>query len=455
QDQEPADGDDVGMTDAPDASDVKQEDSQPAEPAPDKSTSTATAATTQEPASQPATSSPLSPPPDTSPPTPEYMEVEETQAVWQEDPTSEDGAVYPLRAGAIVDWPCFFALLTHIYNTLSPPFHTPVIMIAQPCWSLRDRELITQFVFEKFKVPAFCLVDAALAVCYAYGVTTATVVDVGYAKADVTAVVDSLVCEYGRGVALRGCGGDAATQRLHELLRSKGFSREMCEQLKRSNIAEVLATDIPMPGTDTAVRGRAAGASSGNGDGVPAPSVGEIIAGGQQTLPTQQGQSAADEDDDDGVLDVAAIVTGNTSEILAQKEREKAERLAAKKGGAGAAALDAAAKAARLPNAKKETNSFVFSEYVPVRDDNGVGEHYVLRTQEVEVGQERFRALTPADDLSGPDAPMFGVLEAIAAQVHHTIMSVPDVSRRAELWDSIVIVGGGSKLRGESSPPLD
>ncbi|KAI5302052.1 Actin-like protein arp9 (SWI/SNF complex component arp9) [Ascosphaera pollenicola] len=361
-------------------------------------------------------------------PEPEFIEIEEQQKVFQEDPSSEEGAVFPIRNGAIVDWPCFFAVLTHIYNTLSPPFHTPIIMVAQPCWTLRDREIITQFIFEKFKTPAFCLLDSALAVCYAYGVTTATVIDVGHGKADVTAAIDSIVHEHGRGIALEGCGGDAITERLYELLQSKGFSREMCEQLKRSNVCEVLSADTPLPGsaeTVSLISDAEAEAS-------------KMIAREQETR-----TSSSAVEDDEGVLNVAAIVTGNTTEILAQKEREKAERLAAKKG----AAAEAAARALRLPNSKRDTNTFQYSSYVPVQDENGVGVHHVLRTKDVEVGQERFKALTPSESNS-PDALMFGILETIAAQVHHTITSVPEMHRRGELWDSIIVVGNGSKLKG-------
>src|SRR5207247_9280778 len=102
-------------------------------------------------------------------------EGEEEQVIYEEDVTSDEGAVYPLQNGAIVEWSCFLSLLTHIYNTLSPPFHTPIMLVAQPVWTARDREALTQFVFEKFKTPAFCLMDSALAVCYAYGTANATV----------------------------------------------------------------------------------------------------------------------------------------------------------------------------------------------------------------------------------------------------------------------------------------
>ena len=104
---------------------------------------------------------------------------QEDEILYEEDPTNEEGAVYPLRDGRVVDWSCFFALLTHIYNTLSPPFHTPILVISQPTWTSQDHETLTQFFFEKFKTPAFCLMDSALAACYAFATPTATVVDVG------------------------------------------------------------------------------------------------------------------------------------------------------------------------------------------------------------------------------------------------------------------------------------
>src|SRR5436190_18043703 len=175
------------------------------------------------------------------------VEGQEEQVIYEEDMTSDEGAVYPIQNGAILQWSCFLSLLTHIYNTLSPPFHTPIMLIAQPVWTARDREALTQFVFEKFKTPAFCLMDSALAVCYAYGTANATVIDIGHGKADVTAVTDFVVNDHGRGLALVGCGGEAMTDRLEELLGSKGFTREMCEQLKKTNICEILPAGTPLP----------------------------------------------------------------------------------------------------------------------------------------------------------------------------------------------------------------
>ncbi|WEW59473.1 Actin-like protein arp9 (SWI/SNF complex component arp9) [Emydomyces testavorans] len=366
---------------------------------------------------------------------PETLDIEEEQVVYEEDPTSDEGAVYPIRSGAIVDWTCFFALLTHIYNTLSPPFHTPIMLIAQPVWTARDRETLTQFIFEKFKTPAFCLMDSALAVCYAYGTANATVIDVGHEKADVTAVADFVVSEHGRGVALRGCGGEAMTDRLLELLRPKGFTRAMCEQLKRSNICEILPSGTPLP-------------KSGR-EQEPAKMLAPPVPGKGPDISRSVGSGEAEEDD--GILDVAAIVTGNTSEYLAKREKEraeKAEKAAARKGQGGDSG--AIAKAARLPNSKKEKASFQYQEYKAVesKDEHGrTSTQYVLHKREVDVGVERFLSTTPSE-ANVSEHGSYGILDILAAQIHHTIHSVPDTSKRSELWDSMIILGNGSKIRG-------
>lgn len=357
----------------------------------------------------------------------EVQMAEEEELVYEEDTTSDEGATYPLSKGAIVDWPCFLALLTHIYNTLSPPFHTPVLLISQPTWTARDREILTQFIFEKFKTPAFCLMDSALAVCYAYGTGTATVVDIGYEKADITAVTDFLVNEHGRGIALEGCGGEAMTERLLDLLTSKGFTRDMCEQLKKSAVCEILPASTPLPTAS------------------PTAKEPELAKPAATQPPGKGPEMARNEDDDDGVLDVATIVaSGNTSEFLAKREKEKAEKAAAKK---GAAAEAAAQRLARLPNSKKEKVTFQYDEVVTIdtTEESQDGTSPVMRQRrEVEVGVERFQCVSTDENKDGG----YGILDKLAAQIHHTILSVPDATKRSELWDSLIILGNGSRIKG-------
>lgn len=422
------------------------------------------------------------------------MEDFEEETVYEEDPTTEEGAVYPLRDGRVVNWSCFFALLTHVYNTLSPPFHTPIMVISQPAWTAQDHEKLTQFFFEKFKTPAFCLMDSALAVCYAYGVPTATVVDVGHGKCDVTAVNDFLVHDLGRSVAVSGCGGEGMTQNLLELLGSKGFTKEMCEQLKRSSLCEVLAPGIALPGEEAPeeeITNPAAAASTG-ATGSGAGQRGSIAArGGAPRGPgvdtdvgeEDQDREIKDGEDNDGVLDVASIVaSGKTSEFLAKKEKEKAEKAAAKKAAADAAA---APKPARLPNSKRLKTTFHYDERRPVDEVNSNGKRSVEMGGAQE-GSDSKRQKTPESAIDGPsngvdalsaarkmrnrDNATFvrrdievgierfkaadGILEQVADSIHRTILAVPDISKRSELWDSLVILGNGSKIRGTLPTPL-
>ena len=412
--------------------------------------------------------------------------IEEEETYFEEDPLTDEGAVYPITQGRVVDWSCLFALMTHIYNTLSPPFHTPILVITQPTWTAQDHETLTQFFFEKFKTPAFCLMDSALAVCYAYAASNATVVDVGYEKCDVSAVVDFLINDIGRGTAVSGCGGESMTQQLVQLLSDRGFTRDMCEQLKRSGICEILPLGTPMPGEAAEVEpsdiNPAAAASTGaNAAGLK----GRSGAAGADGMDDPDGETREVEDNE-GVLDVATIVvSGKTNEFLARKEKEKAEK--AEKAAAKKAAQEAAAapKQAKLPNAKRLTATFHYTERRPLEelnqngkrplengDQNGEGEAKRPKTPEpqdstetgadeadlpssaitdgftqdgettalirrdVEVGVERFQAATG------------GILDQTADAIHRCILSVPEIHKRAELWDNLIIVGNGTKVRG-------
>ncbi|KAI9818701.1 MAG: Actin-like protein arp9 (SWI/SNF complex component arp9) [Thelocarpon impressellum] len=452
----------------------------------------------------------------------------------EEDLLTDEGAVYPLTEGRVTDWPCFLALLNHIHNTLSPPFHTPILLIAQPSWTEQDHETVTQFFFEKFKTPAFCLIDSALAVCYAYGVPTATVVDVGYDKADVTAVSDFLAHQVGRGVALSGCGGEAMTQRLLELLEPKGWTRDMCEQLKKSHICEILGKDVPLPGTAETERAQVTNPAAAASTGALGSGAGQRQnAAAQGEAPRGPGPDTEVGDDDqemgelngiereDGVLDVAAIVTsGKTQEYLARKEKEKAERAAFRKAAADAAS--APARPVRLPNAKRERNTFFYEERRNEQDgfvnengkrsaeaDGSVDESDAKRQKTPEPAE--IEAAVPAEAASDPPAPdaaapgaleqqqpvgeaeagatrrkedkaqrreekrknreaaaadpdylrreievgverfmaaSGGYMEKVADAVYRSILAVPEVGKRGELWESLVIVGNGSKVRG-------
>lgn len=409
-------------------------------------------------------------------------EGEEDEILWEEDRISEEGAIWPIQDGRIVDWPCFYALLTHVYNTLNPPFHTAILLITQPAWTPREHEKLTQFFFEKFKTPAFGLMDAALATTWAYGVHTATIIDVGKNKADVTAVSEFIPQTQGRVISLPGCGGEAFTSGLLAKLKSKGFNRDMCEQLKRSQICEILPPGMPLPGTgagtDKTVTNPAAAASTGATSSGPA---GAATIGNGPRGPgpdTEVGEDVGLEENE-GVLDVASIVAGGKmTEYLAKKEKEKQEKALAKK--KGAPAPDTANRQVRLPNSKREKATFLFEDHAlldtlkkmelgtqgladarsalnevtgkqaqehsdnsenrSAAEANGTGEGGSRAgsiRREIEVGNERFQADSD------------GTVDKIAAAVHRAVSSVDEVQKRSDLWDNLIICGNGSRLRGE------
>ncbi|KZM21995.1 Feruloyl esterase [Ascochyta rabiei] len=401
------------------------------------------------------------------------------EIVWEEDRISEEGAVWPIQDGKILDWPCFFALISHVYNTLNPPFHTAILLVTQPAWTPREHEKLAQFFFEKFKTPAFGLMDAALATTWAYGVHTATVIDVGKGKTDVTAVSEFIPHVQGRIVSLSGSGGEAFTEALHSKLKSKGFNRDMCEQLKKSPICEILPEGTPLPGSgkseEELVTNPAAAASTGAVGSGPAAAaaIGNVPRGPGPDTEVGEEDGAENE----GVLDVASIVAGGKmNEYLAKKEKEKQDKASAKKKGAPAPEAN---RPVRLPNSKREKATFLYEDHAlldalkntnldtqgmadakaaldegpskraqndgetgDMVDTNGAGENTssTSRTghirREMEVGTERF--------LAGSN----GALEQIADAIHRTISSVDEVNKRSELWDSLVICGNGSRLRG-------
>ncbi|MCJ1351422.1 MAG: Actin-like protein arp9 (SWI/SNF complex component arp9) [Icmadophila ericetorum] len=389
----------------------------------------------------------------------------EEEVIYEEDPTSEEGAVWPLMKGRIVNWSCFLALLEHIHNLLSPPLHTPILLVPQPAWTEKDHETICQFIIEKFKAPGFAFVDPGNTFSAGWNTENCTVIDVGYEKCEIVTVNDCLTNVLGRTIALDGCGGESMTQKLLELLSPKGFTRDMCEQLKRGPICEILPPNTPLPSETDQINNSA---NSMNPAAAASASANGLLNGLRTTapkgtltsniVPTDDGdQEVIDGVENDGVLDVATIVaSGKTSEFLAKKEREKAEKAAAKKAAADAAA---APKPARLPNSQRVKATFTYiaptypkeatgqetiqqeSEHNIEGADgmNGVRKEEKRRKEssrkEIEVGTERFRA---AEE----------ILDRIADAVYRTIQSVPEVSKRSSLWDNMIVVGNGSKIRG-------
>ncbi|KAF2432815.1 hypothetical protein EJ08DRAFT_647905 [Tothia fuscella] len=408
-----------------------------------------------------------------------------------EDQDTEAGAVWPMKEGRIVNWSCFFGLLEYVYNRLGPGFHTPIFLVGQPCWTVKDHQHITQYVFEKFRPPAFSIVDSALCSMWAHkDLTNACVVDIGFEKADITAITDFCIHIASRQIAVPNCGGDAFTQRLYQLLAAKKFTRDMCEQLKKNAICEILPPGVPVPGsgeegaeqvTNPAAAASTGATGSGPGHRNTAAALGQAPLG--PGLGTEN-DGTKENEDNEGVLDIANIVaSGNYKELIAKKDAEKAAKSKAGKGADAAAA----AKPSRMRNAEREHATFMYSDNAlldALKDKNlssqqmadahaavdegrkqtasekqatmeasGATSQAVaangnaptavsgLRpgaapSREIEVGTERFLAA------SG------GAIDRIADAIQRAISGVEDVAKRGELWDNLVVVGNGAKIRG-------
>ncbi|KAF9881919.1 chromatin remodeling complex subunit [Colletotrichum karsti] len=283
---------------------------------------------------------------------------------WVEDTDSSEGAVYPLQGGRIANMEAFLAFLDHVHSMLTTTYHnTPIMLMASPQWTRPDNETIARYIFEKTRTPALCMIHSGIATQYGIKWPNVTVVDIGYEKVDVTCIHDGRVVSHSELGAPNPerfiSGGEIFTRKLVEKLKSKDFTYDMAEQLKKSHICEVLPYAptaknlMELPTTSTV------GAAPISAPAPEAP---------QASEPAVRAPAADDEPEepkgDEGVLDVASIVTaGNARDFLAKKEKEKAEK--GKGGRKGKAAQEAeAAKPVRLPNAKRTHNTFHFEEVI-------------------------------------------------------------------------------------------
>ncbi|CAI6089878.1 unnamed protein product [Clonostachys chloroleuca] len=286
---------------------------------------------------------------------------------WVEDVDEDEGATWPIQGGQIVNMDAFLAFLDHVHSMLTTTYHnTPIMLMASPQWTRPDCEAIAQYIFEKTRTPALCMINSAIATQYGLKFPNMTVVDIGYEKVDVTAIYDGRVVNHLDLGPPRFddqiSGGEVFTRKLMKLLEGKNFNRDMAEQLKKSPICEVLPyapnakslVDLPK---ETGVAQPVAEPEKL----VEVPESNEAPKPPAATNSTEA-ENGEQNGDDDGVLDVASIVTsGQTREFLAKKEKEKSKPGRKPKDKEGDAAPS---KAPRLPNSKRTHNTFFYEEVV-------------------------------------------------------------------------------------------
>ncbi|EGX92954.1 chromatin remodeling complex subunit (Arp9), putative [Cordyceps militaris CM01] len=289
------------------------------------------------------------------------------QEEWVEDVDSDEGAVYPIRAGHIVHMDAFLAFLDHVHGLLTTTYHnTPILLMASPQWTRPDAEGIARYVFEKTRTPALCIIHSGVATQHGLKWPNLTVIDIGYQKVDVTAIYDGRVVNHidvGASVADdQLSGGEAFTQRLRKLLASKNFSDDMAEQLKKSNICEVLPYVATAPKLfELPVLNSSGAPPNAFSANKPLAPVAAAEASKPDSAANDEEGSDEKKGEDDGILDVAAIVTsGQTKEFLARKEKEKGKPGRKPK----AQQEEAPTRTLRLPNSKRTHNTFFYEEII-------------------------------------------------------------------------------------------
>lgn len=262
----------------------------------------------------------------------------------------------------------FLAFLDHVHGLLTTTYHnTPIMLMAAPQWTRPDCEAIAQYIFERTRTPALCMIHSGIATQYGLKWPNMTVIDIGYEKVDVTAIHDGRVVNHMDlgvpGPDRKISGGEVFTRKLMQLLQSKQFSHDMAEQLKKSHICEVLPY---APGEEALMElpKETAAPAAAAGDSVsPELKKAELSRPHVQIDGGDDGENGETNGEDDGVLDVASIVTsGQTKEFLAKKEKEKATKGGRKPKDKEADA--APTRAVRLPNSKRTHNTFAFEEIV-------------------------------------------------------------------------------------------
>ncbi|KAI0456554.1 actin-like ATPase domain-containing protein [Xylaria acuta] len=434
---------------------------------------------------------------------------EDDEWEYVEDRDSADGAIYPLQGGRIVNMPAFLAFLEHVHSLLTTTHHnTPIVLMASPQWTRPDCEAIAGYVFERTKTPALCLLHSAVASQYGLKWPSMTIVDIGFEKVDVTCIYDSNIVSHknlGFPTPVREIsGGEVFTQKLLSLLKGKGFTHEMAEQLKKSPICEVLpyvpelSELMELPTETQAVASQGATQTTIT----TSTEVPKITEPAKPVFNTENDtENGESKEADEGVLDVANIVTsGNTREFLAKREKEKAEKAKTKKQGKSQETESAAAKPTRLPNSKRKTNIFHYEdlehEDVQVPTSNGAprsgpattgsaeavisetptaketgpagqevkpevksteGEQASGQasgdpsTEPVKTVTERRTKRVRKDVEVGLERFLFadrGEINRITDTIYHAIQSIDDIYKRSACWDNIVFVGNGSRLRG-------
>jgi actin, other eukaryote len=131
---------------------------------------------------------------------------------------------YPLQGGSISNWDDYEKILAHIFSNelrVNPSEH-PVIITSSQLMSKEHREKITSLLFEKFNVPAFYLINQAVAALYSAGKTTGVVLESNNGITSCVPIYEGTVLHH--AIEQLPFGGADLTSYLAKLLTERGYS---------------------------------------------------------------------------------------------------------------------------------------------------------------------------------------------------------------------------------------
>ncbi|EPX73882.1 SWI/SNF and RSC complex subunit Arp9 [Schizosaccharomyces octosporus yFS286] len=302
--------------------------------------------------------------------------------------------IQPIQKGCVVDWDALRAFWKHLYFIILSTStelisQYPVCLLIPTYWSSYDRELATQFFFEELRVPAFTIGYESLMGLYAIGVLHGLVIDVGYEKTDITPILDGQILFSATQQIL--LGGRSMTLHMQKLMQeSLPTLQATGKHVDPEHVTELFAEQLKCSEITQVLRE-------------------EQDASKEKSKREEEFYSSKD---DEGVEDIGKIVaTGQTRAYLARKEDERNGNKSQRK----------------MPeNSEVEFQTINLS---PIGD--------------CIVGRERFKACEEL--FHRPSNYSVSLPEAIYLTIKHNAV---DYNRRNDLWENIIVMGCGSRVRG-------
>ncbi|KAJ0395976.1 hypothetical protein P43SY_008992 [Pythium insidiosum] len=135
---------------------------------------------------------------------------------------------FPVETGAVTDWDAMEQLWAHAFDRLHvDPKQHPVITSAPSSFAdaermaaaARESEKYMELMFEKMDVPCFYRAHDAVLDAFAFGRSSALIVEIGAAATRVVPIVDGYVLQ--RPVQHSAIGGDRLSEYLERLVRQR------------------------------------------------------------------------------------------------------------------------------------------------------------------------------------------------------------------------------------------